>query len=546
MKNQKGITLIALIITILVMLILAAVTISLVISEDGVLSKAQSAVIKMSKAEIKERAELVALDLKMDIETNNFDKVMMVKQEFITRLLKEFNVTKNEVLSNKVVVGDGKYDIIIKDSDLNIEVKENSEFVSLIELSATPKKVSESEDYGYLVELKIVPTMTSTEYQTFRENYEIEQPNNLTIQEKERIVLEYLSNSFEQSFTSMEQFKIYQLNNANFGVTHDNINDWLVETKLLSALNVTSLTEEQLNAILSGTEAESLTNEELIEIGYEDLTSTDYTEEYRDSLSEIELYLEDESLKKYYYVASEEIYTGGIGKNKTYEYEVKDADSNVIAFEKIIVNNIKTENNPYFTTEDNGVWEAIVTEGIGIIQKYNGTETEIIIPIYVGDKKIDMVAGSTFENNDNITKVIMQDNIKEIGGECFKNCDNLKEIQLPDKLHGLGGRLFQNCKSLEKITIPDLVLTIQPDTFNGCTALNEVVMNERVSSILGSAFEGCISLTNITIPNSVTQIYYDAFEGCENITITFEKGSNPIPSGQPWGAENATIIDENL
>lgn len=44
MKNQKGITLIALVITIIVLLILAGVTIAMLTGENGILNKATTAV----------------------------------------------------------------------------------------------------------------------------------------------------------------------------------------------------------------------------------------------------------------------------------------------------------------------------------------------------------------------------------------------------------------------------------------------------------------------------------------------------------------------
>lgn len=43
LKGQKGITLVALVITIIVLLILAGITISLVIGQDGIINKAQQA-----------------------------------------------------------------------------------------------------------------------------------------------------------------------------------------------------------------------------------------------------------------------------------------------------------------------------------------------------------------------------------------------------------------------------------------------------------------------------------------------------------------------
>lgn len=58
LKNQKGITLVALVVTIIVLLILAGVSLSLVAGSDGILGKATNAVDKHQIATIKEKIEL--------------------------------------------------------------------------------------------------------------------------------------------------------------------------------------------------------------------------------------------------------------------------------------------------------------------------------------------------------------------------------------------------------------------------------------------------------------------------------------------------------
>lgn len=52
--NQKGITLIALVVTIVVLLVLAGITISLVFSENGVINKAQEANENTQIAQVRE------------------------------------------------------------------------------------------------------------------------------------------------------------------------------------------------------------------------------------------------------------------------------------------------------------------------------------------------------------------------------------------------------------------------------------------------------------------------------------------------------------
>lgn len=60
LTNRKGITLITLIITILVMLILATVTINFVVREDGLITKAQNAIKKHEQKEILESLQTCA------------------------------------------------------------------------------------------------------------------------------------------------------------------------------------------------------------------------------------------------------------------------------------------------------------------------------------------------------------------------------------------------------------------------------------------------------------------------------------------------------
>ena len=70
MKNQKGITLVALIITIIVMLILAGVSISLVVGDNGVLTQAQNTKYTQEKAELEQAVQLAMTDLLMDYYKN--------------------------------------------------------------------------------------------------------------------------------------------------------------------------------------------------------------------------------------------------------------------------------------------------------------------------------------------------------------------------------------------------------------------------------------------------------------------------------------------
>lgn len=65
-KKEKGITLVALVITIIVLLILAGVTISLVVRDNGVINKARDAKTNMGNAQNRENEDLQNLSNYMD------------------------------------------------------------------------------------------------------------------------------------------------------------------------------------------------------------------------------------------------------------------------------------------------------------------------------------------------------------------------------------------------------------------------------------------------------------------------------------------------
>jgi len=66
LKGQKGITLVALVITIIVLLILAGVTISLTLGNEGIFTTAQKAAKNYTNAQAKETYELDVFDSTVD------------------------------------------------------------------------------------------------------------------------------------------------------------------------------------------------------------------------------------------------------------------------------------------------------------------------------------------------------------------------------------------------------------------------------------------------------------------------------------------------
>ncbi len=109
---QKGITLIALVITIIVLLILAGVTISLILGQRNILQMASDSVIKSEKIEIIERAKI---DI-MEKQTQNLGKF---KQKDLEEILNKYGTLSNEqeenILDKTLTTTDQKHQIKVNE-----------------------------------------------------------------------------------------------------------------------------------------------------------------------------------------------------------------------------------------------------------------------------------------------------------------------------------------------------------------------------------------------------------------------------------------------
>ena len=136
MKNQKGITLVALIITIIVMLILAGVSISLVTGEKGVMTQAEAAKLAQANAEEEERVSLAILNAKTSKLSSNSE--IEFNEEFIKEAVeKDFGANSCTVIEEA-------------DCYVVTMLKSNNEYkISKLENGNTPIQVSIEGKYGY-------------------------------------------------------------------------------------------------------------------------------------------------------------------------------------------------------------------------------------------------------------------------------------------------------------------------------------------------------------------------------------------------------------
>lgn len=88
-----------------------------------------------------------------------------------------------------------------------------------------------------------------------------------------------------------------------------------------------------------------------------------------------------------------------------------------------------------------------------IVQKYNGTSSQIEIPSVIDGLPVTEIADYAFHNCRSLQKVIIPDSITTIGNHAFYDCRKLESMVASDAIHSIGDGAFKNCYSLKSIEI---------------------------------------------------------------------------------------------
>ena len=135
-KENKGITLVALVVTIIVLLILAAVSISAVMGDNGIVTKSQKAQEKTEEEKLKEALELKLADLEIESFTEDSttvtNKIMGEMLKGIYRYEESLTVVK----INGIFENDGslfKADLTLSKEDTNSPVSISMDNITVVE-----------------------------------------------------------------------------------------------------------------------------------------------------------------------------------------------------------------------------------------------------------------------------------------------------------------------------------------------------------------------------------------------------------------------------
>ena len=185
------------------------------------------------------------------------------------------------------------------------------------------------------------------------------------------------------------------------------------------------------------------------------------------------------------------------------------------------VNNYNTVNNIHASVVNiyGGNSADFVIRG-GILEKYNGASTHVVIPnsvCYIGE--------GVFQNCHELKSVTIPDSVTTIGPSAFENCYALKSVTILNSVTTIGNSAFENCYALKSVTIPNSVTTIGHYAFRGCRSLESITVPFGVIHIQSAAFMGCQNIKIVNLPDSITTMDIYAFADCTSLErITLPKG----------------------
>lgn len=159
------------------------------------------------------------------------------------------------------------------------------------------------------------------------------------------------------------------------------------------------------------------------------------------------------------------------------------------------------------------------------ITKYNGSETDVIIPDIIGIYPVKEISYDAFDGNTSIVSVTIPASVLSLGdswysdgmhGESmygvFVGCSSLAEINVEEGnrfYNSVDGVLFKNgggrllryppARSGSEYQIPEDTISLSMNAFDGCSVLTDVSIPASTSKIETHVFRNASSLESITV-----------------------------------------------
>lgn len=522
-KSDHGITLVALVISIIVMIMLATVSLNMTIGENGILTQAQDAKLKQEEADIETEvmSGIASLDTeyyqKATADTGiTIDSIynMSSLTKYVNGKINGFNYNKNGTsvvyFTNKTGSYTVKFDkegnaktykgiYVNKYDTIQISMDKND----TIDLS------TDDEDIIWIDVSNEVPL----------DNNNFTKNNNGTV----------IIKGFKNKGKDNEELVATVIIKDN-GVQGNETVDTSNESKVVKSVSVGSNATAYLVKSDNGKYTLDIKGSGKINDGALTVTASDEAK-----YENIEKIVIEEGIKE-------------IGKFNFVNFEnvtevvLPESIEKIASGAFIGMTNFETL---YYNSKDAVIDSAYQIRDGKVYVVSNFTDTKLKTIVF--GNNVEKIGERAFFGSVDLKDVILSNSVLEIGKQAFYGCVNVKNIYLGNKITKIGEEAFNSCHSIASITIPENITFIGSKAFFNCTHLKKftynaivcgydgingsslagiamncpienLIIGEKVKIIPNAIFAVLNNLKEVNIPDSVHYIYTAAFYGCENLT----------------------------
>jgi hypothetical protein len=146
-----------------------------------------------------------------------------------------------------------------------------------------------------------------------------------------------------------------------------------------------------------------------------------------------------------------------------------------------------------------------IVDGNGVITKYNGFDTEIVIPATIGGKKITAIGSGVFGRS-GLTSVTIPEGVTSIGDGAFSQ-NKHTSLTLPGTVKKIGEFAFSN-NPITAIVLPEGVETVNDYAFSD-TKCTSVSIPSTIKSLSWITSPSYILAANINIKVGPDEVFYN-------------------------------------
>lgn len=529
-KSDHGITLVALVISIIVMIMLATISLNMTIGENGIITQAQDAKLKQEEADV----ETEVMSGIASLDTEYYQKVtsdtgvtidsiynMAGLARYIKGKINGFNYNKNGTSVVYFTNSNGSYTVKF-DKDGNaktykgIYVKKYDTIQISMDKNDTIDLATDDDDIIWIDVSNEVPLDN----------------NNFTKNDNGTVIIKGFKNKGKDNEELVGTIII-----KDNGVQGNATVDTSDESKIVQSVSVGSNATAYLVKNDNGKYTLDIKGSGALKIGAIELTVPNTTE----TAQPIEKLVIEEGITElnsgnFMYFSAKDIYISSTVKK--------------IEFGTFVTNG--AIENVYYNAKDAKIelYENS-TSNVNLQSLFWGGQIKNVI----FGESVKKVSEFAFIFQKELTSIILSENIEQIGQFAFYGCTGVKSLYLDNSLKKIGRYAFAYCSSLNSVTIPESVEYSDISPFYSCTnlkninynaincqytgidydnnSINPMVTNASVESIIiGSkvkiipeSFFASTFVTNIVIPDSVESIESFAFSDCQKLN-RIEIGKN--------------------